>query len=81
MAGAGMTTFLDRVPVAKITQQAREVHAGRTLLTLIAALFFALGWLALKVCQVAWLAGAWCAVATREGWRQARSTKRPVRSD
>ena len=70
-----MTTILDRVPVERITAQAREVHAGRTLLTLLAAFFFALGWVAFKTCALLWLAAAWCAVATREGWREARKTK------
>ena len=61
--------------VESITEQAREVHAGRVLLTLIAALFFGLGWIVAKTCAVAWLAIAWCAVATREGWREARKPK------
>lgn len=74
-----MTTIANRRPlpyrVERITEQAREVHAGRALLTLLAGFFFALGWVAFKVCAVAWLAMAWCAVATREGWREARKPK------
>lgn len=67
-----MTTFLDRIPVDRITRQARDVHAGRALLTLIAGAFYVVGWVVFKVAAVLWLALAWCAVATREGWRQAR---------
>jgi len=70
-----MTTILDRVPVERITAQARQVHAGRTLLTLVAGFFFLLGWVAFRVVAVMWLAAAWCAVATREGWREARKAE------
>ena len=68
---------LERVPVDRISAQARDVHAGRVLLTVFAALFFGLGWLAAK----AWLAVAWCAVAVKVGWQEARengSTRRPA---
>ncbi len=70
-----MTSVLDRVPVASITAQARQVHAGRTLLTLLAGAFFLAGWVAFRVAALAWLALAWCAVATREGWREARKAE------
>lgn len=67
-----MTHVLERVPVDRITAQAREVHIGRTLLALVAALLFGVGWLAAKIVGVLWLALAWSAVAVREGWREAR---------
>jgi hypothetical protein len=70
-----LTRALDRIPVASITAQAREVHAGRTLLTLLAGLFFLVGWVAFRVAAVAWLALVWCAVATREGWREAKRSE------
>ncbi len=70
-----MTTVLDRVPVERITAQARQVHAGRTLLTLLAGFFYLVGWVAFRVATVLWLALAWCAVATREGWREARKAE------
>jgi len=70
-----MTTILDRVPVERITAQARQVHAGRTLLTMLAGFFFLIGWVAFRVVAVAWLALTWCAVATREGWREARKAE------
>lgn len=69
------TTMLDRVPVDRISRQAREVHFTRTLLTLIAGLLFGAGWLAYKVFSLSWLALAWCAVAVREGWREARNAQ------
>lgn len=70
-----MTTILDRVPVERITAQAREVHAGKTLMTLVAGLFFVIGWVAFRVVAVVWLAMVWCAVATREGWRESRKAE------
>lgn len=70
-----MTTILARVPVDRITAQARTVHAGRVLLTLIAGALYLAGWVAFKVVAVLWLAMAWCAVATREGWRSAHGVR------
>lgn len=56
------------VPVEEITAQARQVRFGRTVLSLIGFVFFALGW----VLSTAWLALCWCAVAVRTGWREAQ---------
>jgi hypothetical protein len=75
--GAPVTAVLERVPVDRISVEARSVHAGRVLLTVFAALFFAIGWVTAK----AWLAVAWCAVAVKVGWQEARedgSTRRPA---
>lgn len=69
-----MTTILERVPVAKITAQAREIRLARTLLVVLAAVLFGVGWLAARAVGVLWLACAWSAVAVREGWRAGRST-------
>ena len=60
---------LERVPVDRISVEARQVHVGRVLLTVLAALFFAVGWVAGK----AVLAVAWCGVAVKVGWQEARS--------
>lgn len=64
-----MTTVLERVPVDRITTQARQVRFGHTILTIIAAVFFSIGWVVAKV----WLAIVWCAVAIQVGWQEARS--------
>lgn len=66
-----MTAVLDRVPVQRISTEARQVRFGRTVLTVIAALFYVVGWLVAK----AWLAVAWCATAVRVGWQEARLPK------
>lgn len=59
---------LDRVPVDDITEQAQQVHFGRVLLTVFAAVFFAIGWLA----GAAFMAIAWCGTAVKVGWLEAR---------
>lgn len=75
-----MTTTVDRPSVGEITSQAREIHAGRTLLSWVAAVLFVVGWLAWKVFAALWFIGAWMFVATREGWRSAKVSREPARS-
>lgn len=69
-----MTALTERIPLDGITAQAREVHFWRTVLTVIAALLFGLGWVMAKTFALVWLAFAWSAVAVREGWREGRKT-------
>lgn len=71
-----MTTLLDRVPLDQISDQARQVRFGRVLLTLVAAVFYGLGWVAGRV----FLAVAWCGVAVRVGWQEGRHGG-PARTD
>ena len=63
-----MTTLADRVPLEQISREARQVRFGRILLTLIAAVFFGLGWAAGRV----FYGLAWCGVAVRVGWQSGR---------
>jgi len=62
-----------------ITAQDREIHPGRTLLTALAAVLFALGWIIAQVATAVWFVGAWMFVATREGWRTAKLSHEPAR--
>jgi hypothetical protein len=71
MADAGLT-ILDRVPLDRISEQAREIRPGRALLTIIAAMLFALGWITAKMLTVAWLAILWSFAAVKVGWQEAR---------
>jgi hypothetical protein len=64
------TNLLDRVPVDRIQAEAREVHFGRLLLTLLVGVFYALGWLAGKVS----LGLAFCWAAVKIGWTEARTS-------
>ena len=68
-------SLLERIPVDEITVQAREVHFWRTVLTVVAAVLFGLGWAAYKVFAVAWLVLAWTAVAVKVGWQESRKAE------
>lgn len=67
-----MTAVLDRVPIDRISAEAREVRFGRTLLTVLAALFFGIGWLVAKAFGLVWVVVAWVGVAVKIGWMEAR---------
>lgn len=71
------TAFLDRVPVERITDRARAARPGRSLLAVLAALLFALGWVAAKTVRGVWLAAAWCVCAVLVGWQEGRNVQRP----
>jgi hypothetical protein len=71
-----MTALTERIPLEEITAQAREVRPGRTVLTVIAAVLFGLGWLSARVFAAAWLAVMWAGVAVREGWRASHGPSR-----
>ena len=63
-----MASLTEILPVDEITAQAREVHFGRTVLTLVAAVFFGLGWVVAR----AFFCVAWCGTAVRLGWQAGR---------
>ncbi len=67
-------TLLERVPVERISAEAREVRVGHTLLTLVAAVLYGIGWAAGKVLGMLWLALAWSGTAVKVGWTEARSS-------
>ena len=66
-----VTQLLDRVPVDRIQDEARQVHLGRVLLTLLVGIFWALGWLAGK----ATLAVGFAYAATKVGFLEARGVE------
>jgi hypothetical protein len=65
-------TVFDGVLVDRITAEAREIRFWRTVLMVIAAVLFAIGWTVAKVFTVVWLVLTWSAAAVRVGWREAR---------
>jgi hypothetical protein len=65
-------TWVDRVPVERITAEAKQVSFWRTVLRVMAAVLFGLGWLAAKTFAVLWLGVVWSATAARLGWQEAR---------
>lgn len=68
-----MTAVLNRVPLDRISAEAREVHFGRLMLTIVAGILFGIGWLAAKSVALLWRAVAWVAVAVKIGWMEART--------
>lgn len=59
------------VPVERITAEARQVRFGRTVLTVLAALLFSVGWCVAKLAGGLWLVVAWAATAVKVGWVEA----------
>lgn len=66
-------TVLDGIPIDRISADARQVHLGRLLVTMIVAVFFGIGWVASKV----WLGCAFAGVAVKAGWLEARTPPPP----
>lgn len=63
---------LDRVPLDRITAEARAISFARTMLTVIAGILFGLGWVVAKTVKGVWFVAAWTFAAVRVGWREAR---------
>lgn len=64
--------LIERVPVERIHEQAKQLRFWRTVATVLAGLLWGIGWLAAKGCAVTWLALAWAVAAVRVGWADAR---------
>jgi hypothetical protein len=67
---------LERVPLDRITVEAKAARPGRTILLSLAGLLYALGWLTAKAFAGLWFAAAWTGTAVRVGWTDARKPKR-----
>jgi len=65
------TRILDRVPLDRISAEARQVRLGRAVLTLLVGVFWLLGWLAGMVSVGIGFA---CAAA-KTGYTDARTTE------
>lgn len=63
---------LDRVPMDRITAEARALNFVRVVLTTIAGVLFGVGWLVAKVFTGSWFVLAWMFAAVKVGWRDAR---------
>lgn len=64
-----MTSIAERIPVDEISDRAREIHFAKTMLTIVAALFYVIGWIVGKV----WLGFVWCLVAVKVGFMEAKN--------
>jgi len=70
-------TSFDHALTERITIEARQTHFWRTVLTVIAALLFGVGWLSFKTLAGIWFVAAWCGAAVKVGWQEARTADRP----
>ena len=68
-----MTAITDRIPVAEISRQARNVRFGHTILAIITGVLFGAGWLIAQAFAALWLVLAWAATSVRLGWQQAQT--------
>lgn len=67
------------VDIARINAEARQIHFGRMVLTVLAAILYAIGWITRKVFVVLWLTLTWSWAAIRIGWRDAAPKPTPPR--
>lgn len=80
-----MANVLDRVPLEQITAQAREIDPKQTILLIIAAILYSIGWVAGKAFNIVaralmllFRALAWSGVAIKVGWTEARKPRQGV---
>ncbi len=64
-------SLVDRMPLDRISTEARDVHFTRSILTIVAAVLFGVGWVARKTLGAIWFACAWSATAVKVGWIEA----------
>lgn len=64
-------SILDRVPVDEITERTRQIQVGRLLLSIVAGIFYGIGWLAGMLV----VAVVWCAVAVKVGFVEVRGRR------
>jgi hypothetical protein len=60
------------VTLDEVRAEARQIDpaaAGRMLLTLLAGLLYALGWVPARTVRVLWAAAVWSFAAVKLGWR------------
>lgn len=70
------TFGLDDATMERIREEVRALTPLRSLLTLLAALLFSLGWLAARVLLTLWLGLAWAYAAVVVGWKSAAAGRK-----
>lgn len=66
------TAILDQPAYERISRQAAQVRTGHTLLSVIAGVFYLIGWAAGRILPCL----MWCGFAVREGFRAAHGPSR-----
>lgn len=72
--------LLDTQRLDRITAEARQIQFGRVLLTVLASIFYGIGWITARGFGVLWLALTWSAVAVKVGWQEGRRKSAPKRT-
>jgi hypothetical protein len=72
-----MQQLAERIDLDRVEAEAQRISIGRGLLTLIAGMFYVLGWLAGKVVLGVAATVTWSIAAAKIGWQDAR---RPTRA-
>lgn len=72
LGGGDMTLALDRVPVDRITAEARKVNLARAVLAIVGAALYGVGWVAAKSVALVWFTLTWIFAAVKVGWADAR---------
>ena len=72
-----MQQIAERVDLERVEAEARRIDIGRGLLTLVAALFYVLGWTAGRIVIGIATVLTWSIAAAKVGWQDAH---RPART-
>lgn len=72
-----MTLALDSLTMEKIQTRQAEIRPIRTLLMLLAGLFFGIGWALFHGWALVWSAFSWSLAACVEGWSAAKEARAP----
>jgi hypothetical protein len=75
VAVATLDQLLDGDRLERINTEARQIHFGRVVLTVLAAVFYGLGWITARTFGIIWLTLAWTAVAVKVGWTDGRKPR------
>lgn len=70
-----MTLALNAETLDEIRRRQAEIRPIKTLLTLVTALFFAVGWTLYQAWAVLWAVFAWSSAAVAVGWTQAHEAR------
>lgn len=63
---------VDTQVLEQISARSREIHFWRTVLTVLAGVLAAVGWITFQVFAVSWRASTWTFAAVKYGWDQAK---------
>ena len=63
---------IDAEALDQISARSGDIHFWRTVLTVLAGMLAAVGWVTFQVFAVSWRAATWTFAAVKYGWDQAK---------